>query len=60
MKKDDYLFKSKRLGFRNWINKDLEEFVKLNSDELVMEHFPNTLSINEVENLIDRLKNQFS
>ena len=60
MKKDEYLFKSKRLGFRNWRNKDLEEFVKLNSDELVMEHFPNTLSINEVENLIDRLKKHFA
>ena len=59
MKKDEYLFKSKRLGFRNWRNKDLEEFLKLNSDKLVMEHFPNTLSVNEVENLIDRLKNQF-
>jgi len=60
MKKDKYLFKSERLGFRNWTNEDLEEFAKLNADEKVMEHFPKTLSKKEVEELIDNLKNHFA
>jgi len=60
MKKDEYIFKSERLGFRNWTNDDLDEFAKLNSDEEVMEHFPKTLSKNEVGDLIKKLKNHFS
>jgi RimJ/RimL family protein N-acetyltransferase len=60
MKKDKYLFKSERLGFRNWTNDDLEEFAKLNSDEEVMEHFPKTLSKKEVGIFIDRLKKHFA
>ncbi len=59
MDKYDYIFKSERLGFRNWRNEDLEEFAKLNSDDEVMEHFPKTLSKKEVEIFIDRLKNHF-
>ena len=60
MKKDEYIFKSNRLGFRNWLKKDLDEFAKLNSDEVVMEHFPKTRSKKEVEKLIDRLKKHFA
>lgn len=59
MKRDKYIFKSERLGFRNWTGEDLEEFAKLNSDEAVMEHFPNTLSEKEVEEFIDRLKQHY-
>ena len=57
MKKEKYLFKSERLGFRNWTDDDLEEFAQLNSDEAVMEHFPNILSIEEVKKFIGQLKN---
>jgi len=39
---------------------DLEEFVQLNSDEMVMEHFPKTLSINVVGELIDKLSKDFA
>jgi RimJ/RimL family protein N-acetyltransferase len=60
MKKDKYILKSERLGFRNWTNKDLEEFAKLNSDEKVMEHFPKTLSRKEVGKFIDRLNKHFA
>jgi len=59
MHKDNYIFTSDRLGFRTWTNKDLEEFSNLNSDELVMEHFPKTLTRKEVRNLIDRLQNHY-
>lgn len=59
MEKDRYIFKSERLGFRNWTNIDLDEFLKLNSDEKVMEHFPNTLSKNEVKTFIEDLRSHF-
>lgn len=57
MKKEEYIFKSERLGFRKWRDEDIEEFGKLNSDEEVMEHFPKTLSKKEVEYFIEKLKN---
>ena len=57
--KNNYLFKSARLGFRNWKEEDLVEFAKLNADEAVMEHFPKTLSNNEVIEFIGRLKRHF-
>jgi len=60
MKKDKYIFKSERLGFRTWTNDDLEEFAKLNADEEVMKHFPKVLSRREVENFIGRLNKHFS
>lgn len=58
--KDEYIFQSERLGFRNWKNEDLEDFVKLNSDASVMEHFPKTLSKKEVEDLTDKLKKHYA
>jgi len=60
MKKGEYIFKSKRLGFRNWRKEDLQEFAKLNADAAVMEHFPKTLSEIEVNNLIVELRKHFS
>jgi len=60
MKKDEYIFKSERLGFRNWSNEDLDEFAKLNSDKAVMEHFPKTLSKKEVEELIKKLSDHYA
>jgi len=35
--KKNYLFKSKRLGFRNWVASDLEKMVEINADKKVME-----------------------
>lgn len=54
-----YLFTSERLGFRKWKTEDIEEFAALNSDVEVMEHFPKTLSRQEVEKLIEDLKSHF-
>jgi len=56
---NEYIFKSERLGFRNWRNDDLKVLSKINSDPEVMEHFPNTLSAKETENLLKRLINHF-
>lgn len=57
--KTNYLFKSERLGFRNWSDNDLEEFAKINADLKVMEHFPKPLTKNETADFITRLKVHF-
>jgi len=55
----DYIFKSERLGFRNWKTDDLAEFSKLNADETVMEHFPSTLTELETADFIKRLQKHY-
>lgn len=51
-----YIFKSSRLGFRNWRSEDLEEFASMNNDLDVMEYFPKPLSKNESEKLMKRMQ----
>lgn len=55
----EYIFKSERLGFRNWTENDLAEFAKINADLEVMEHFPKPLTEKETAEFIDRLKNHY-
>lgn len=57
--KDKYIFKSQRLGFRNWTENDLTELAKLNADLEVMEHFPKTLTEKESAGLIRRFQNHY-
>jgi RimJ/RimL family protein N-acetyltransferase len=54
--KKKYIFKSERLGFREWMKSDLEELRKMNSDFEVMEHFPKILTKKENEELFDKLE----
>jgi hypothetical protein len=42
------LFKSAKLGFRNWQISDLTDFTSMNADPLVMRYFPSTLSAKKV------------
>ena len=37
-----YLFKSARLGFRNWLQDDLSPMIAINADPEVMLYFPAT------------------
>lgn len=60
MKHSAYIFKSERLGFRNWRDEDLEDFAMLNADEVVMEHFPHTLSREEVEEIYHNLREHYT
>ncbi|MGB0391284.1 MAG: GNAT family N-acetyltransferase [Salibacteraceae bacterium] len=50
-----YLFSSKRLGFREWSQHDLEEFTALNANSEVMKHFPSPLSKKETQHFLNRL-----
>ena len=45
--KNKYIFKSERLGFRNWIEEDLIVLAKINADIDIMKHFPKTQTKNE-------------
>ncbi|CAM1368445.1 GNAT family N-acetyltransferase [Tenacibaculum xiamenense] len=56
----DYLFKSKRLGFRNWKESDKPKMGMINSDPKVMEYFPKIPTQQETNQHIDRMRTQFS
>lgn len=55
----NYLFKSARLGFRNWSLDDLPAFAEMNADLRVMEHFPSTLDLAKSESLLQRMRAHF-
>ena len=57
--KKHYIFKSERLGFRNWNKNDLKKFAKINADLEVMEHFPKPLTEKETLEFIQRLQIHF-
>ncbi|MBO9631866.1 MAG: GNAT family N-acetyltransferase [Chitinophagaceae bacterium] len=54
-----YLFKSARLGFRNWTDADIAPFAALNADPVVMEFFPNTRTYDETASLVDKFRHDF-
>ena len=56
----DYLFKSDRLGFRNWLDSDLEKLAAINADKEVMEFFPSTRTLPETRIFIERMQKQYT
>ena len=58
--KKRYIFKSDRLGFRNWINSDIPKLAEINSDPQVMEFFPSIPNYQQTEEFIERMKKQFT
>lgn len=52
----NYLFHSERLGFRNWVDADLEKIQDINSDEDVMEFFPSLYTIDQTSAFIKRMQ----
>ena len=57
---DTYLFRSERLGFRNWLNNDIKRMSEINRDPTVMAFFPNVLPESETEKFIKRMQAQFA
>ncbi len=55
----NYLFKSKRIGFRKWNDSDRLPFSEMNSDPAVMEFFPALLSPEESDNFYNRIQDHF-
>ena len=56
----DYLFKSNRLGFRNWKDSDLDEFAKINADKEVMQFFPRVLTEDESLGFLQKSKQHYN
>ncbi len=54
-----YIFRSERLGFRDWNKRDITALAELNADKDVMEHFPKTLNKQETIALIERQQEHF-
>ena len=50
---------TQRLKLRRWRKNDLEPFAALNSDPLVMEHFPSLMSEAETADMITRIERHF-
>ncbi len=59
MAQKEYLFKSSRLGFRDWQEEDLDAFAEMNADPEVMAYFPQGLTREETRAYIKRLQKQF-
>ncbi|MCF8453923.1 MAG: GNAT family N-acetyltransferase [Pedobacter sp.] len=55
-----YVFKSERLGFRNWLGSDIELMAKINTDEKVMEFFPGIVSKDQTIEFIEKMQKQFT
>ena len=56
---NNYLFTSTRLGFRNWIDADIEKMHQINSDKEVMEFFSNTPTLEQTTNFVKRMQTSF-
>ena len=52
----EYLFTSKRLGFRNWIDSDIDKMIDISSDPDVMEFFPATATKIQTIEFIDKMR----
>ena len=55
-----YLFKSDRLGFRNWESPDIEKMAEINADEKVMEFFTDVATKEQTIEFIERMQKQLS
>ncbi len=51
-----YIFKSQRLGFRNWTFNDLQPLTQINNDDNVMEFFPFKPSKQDTMDFIKRMQ----
>jgi RimJ/RimL family protein N-acetyltransferase len=54
-----YIFKSDRLGFRNWNLTDIDKMHEINSDEEVMRFFPTIPTKKQTTEFVERMKKQF-
>lgn len=55
-----YLFTSDRLGFRNWIDSDIDKMTAVSADPEVMEFFPSTKTKEMTVDFINHMKEAFA
>lgn len=56
---NQYIFKSERLGFRNWNLADIEKLHEINSDKDVMAFFPSIPTKEQTTEFVSRMIKQF-
>ncbi len=56
---EPYLFKSKRLGFRNWVEEDIPKMASISANPEVMKYFPYVATYKQTEDFIHRMQAQF-
>ncbi len=56
----NYLFKSKRLGFRPWTTDDLPAMAAINADPEVMRYFPKNPDLEETRGFIERMHSEYN
>ncbi|MEO5644752.1 MAG: GNAT family N-acetyltransferase [Bacteroidia bacterium] len=59
MQDKNYLFKSERLGFRNWLATDIDAMSAINADPLVMEFFPSVQTKEHTIQFIEKMQKHF-
>lgn len=59
MQHKEYLFKSERLGFRNWVQADVSLMDRISGDPEVMRYFPATKTTQETQDFILRMQQEF-
>lgn len=55
-----YLFKSSRLGFRPWEERDIPLMADISSDPQVMKYFPETATRSQTQEFVHRMTEMFS
>jgi len=56
----EYLFTSKRLGFRNWVAEDIHKMAAISADKEVMKYFPYPATYKQTEEFVERMQRMFS
>jgi len=55
----EYTITTKRLGLRNWKEKDVGPFAEMSIDPLVMRYFPSSLSLQECKQFVENMQSHF-
>lgn len=57
---NNYIFKSERLGFRNWVEADITPMIKISGDPEVMKNFPATATPEQTTDFILRMQEMYT
>ena len=57
---NEYLFKTERLGFRNWTKSDTPLMTRISADVEVMKHFPAIATPQQTAEFIKRMQTMLS
>ncbi len=56
---NSYIILTERLGLRRWLNSDIDSFIRMNKDNVVMKYFPKTFTDEETFEMIRKINSHF-